>query len=336
MFQKLNQLVPGEIPSCTAKPNLYLHAGTGKTGSSGLQKFLGENYKKLRALGINYPLLYAQAPLDAYPWSGNLTHYTFALFRKQAAKEDLHNTLAEIYNDAVQEDFKTIFSSEDLNWWNPQKIDMFCATLRQFFSINLVFFLRDPLPWSYSAWKQITIFENQLDTFEQFLVNRKLRQIIHPEVWFQNVDNVYLFSYDEHKRELVSTFFTALGIDIIKYFPDADSTFANPSLNASQIAVLQLLHHVPAFPITLCHLLASQYVENAKTYPNDKPDPALAELAIKVQEPMFQFTDQYLDRSKIIKTWPSESPATNPVEVDIDPEDIRISLEVIAQCYISK
>lgn len=318
------------------KPTLYLHGGSGKTGTKGIQRFLGENREKLREIGIDYPLIEGNPPVDKFPWPGNALRIGKSLNTGTITKSELNSIAKKIHSEIPPGITKVVLSDETFNATKPEDIKQFSAAFRKYFKIELIFFLRDPLLWSYSAWKQIVRSVRETRTFEQFLTETKIRQIKFAGFWFANVDNVHLISYDKHKKKIISTFFKHIGIDIDQYFSETNTVTANPSLNTSEVNCLRLFHSVPEFKddLALCHKIANAFIDRVGRKTDAKPDPRLAALAIKNQEPMFKATDPYLDRSEIIRiTGDNATPEGSKAFVGIDPDDVQTVLLVIAQHF---
>lgn len=318
-------------------PTLYVHAGAGKTGTSGIQRFLGINRDKLRESGVEYPIFDTQVPITKFPWAGNIAFYGRDLNLGKVTQEDLNKTAGIILDSIKPGNTKVIVSGESLANTTPANIERFYAAFRPHFDIEFIFFLRDPLPWAYSAWKQVVRTVREPKTFIQFLEKVKIQPILFPEAWFSQAKKVHLLSYDEHKNNLTAAFFSCIGIDITSHFPEVSKVKANLSLTQSEVEMLRVLHTVPELSkdISVCHRLAEALLNKPERKPDTRPDPALAAMAIENLSAMFSVTDKYLHRSKIIRTIPDGAATSNTIiQPSLNPDDVRIALAVVAD-YLS-
>lgn len=341
MFQKMRQVVARQFRNAKGpKPTLFVHAGAGKTGTSGIQRFLGENRSQLRRLGLNYPVFNNSVPVATYPWAGNAAFFGRDLNLGKITQKELDDLACNIFGELKSGTRKVLLSGESLSNATSENIGKFVSAFSRYFEIEVIFFLRDPLPWYYSAWKQIVRTVPEARAFEDFLETRKIQQIVCPQRWFECAQKVHLFSYDEHKKCLLFTFFETMGMDIRQSFPDANTVMANLSLNKSEVDFLRLVHSVPEFAadMSICQEIADKLLHLPNRKPDEKPDPRLAELAIKNLEPMFAVTDQYLNRSEIIRT-----KACSPIrecepaaKTAIDPEYVQLALEVLAGRFVKE
>jgi hypothetical protein len=341
VFQKIRQILARQLRVAKGpKPTLFVHAGSGQTGTSGIQRFLGENHKELWRLGLEYPIFNTSFPGTSFPWAGNAAFFGRDMNLGKITSKSLDDLAYKIRTDTNNGTQKVLFSGESLSNATNENIHKFVSAFSRYFEIEAIFFLRDPLSWYYSAWKQIIRTKPEARTFENFIQTRKIQQIVCPQGWFDYTRKVHLFSYDEHKKDLLSTFFSAMGIDVMRSFPDVNTVTANLSLTKSEADFLRLVQSVPEFAadMSICQKIADRFLHQPNRKPDVKPDPHLAELAIKNMEPMFAVTDQCLHRSRIIKTETCGLPQESGVgaEAPPDPEHVRIALEVLAEHFTGK
>ena len=125
-------------PHADARPQLVLHAGTNKTGSTAIQSFLAAHRQPLREVGVLYP------ELDGDPLSQTLLQKHIGLAHASGDTAPLAETLSQLQHQlATSQATKVILSTEHLfampRAWVPTLLE---AVSPLFASVSLVIYLR--------------------------------------------------------------------------------------------------------------------------------------------------------------------------------------------------
>lgn len=130
---------------------LILHIGAGKTGTSSIQKFLGQNSERLAQEGILVP---SHDMTPTGPVSGQHVWY-FNSLRKYSiddAREKLENDIRTNIAKAKFTPQKVLLSAENLSDRNEWQ-DLF-VNLAKEYKITIVFYVRRQDEYLMSAWQQ--------------------------------------------------------------------------------------------------------------------------------------------------------------------------------------
>ena len=131
------------------KLKLILHAGTPKSGTTSLQFFMDKHQSKLLENGILYPDHYYNVVPPKHQWLVNDL--------LQSNPEKLLNNFETVLSN-VEENTHTIFlSTEGIfnHWWDfPAQSKALLVELNSCFDVTLWVWLRDPLSFAESYYKQ--------------------------------------------------------------------------------------------------------------------------------------------------------------------------------------
>ena len=136
----------------SARPELILHIGRHKCGTSSLQRFLCANDRALEGLGFHYPALHRQ-PYAHHPVAH---HYADSGNLDGAATSEFWNHLAGYP--------RSIVSSEAFQNIDPQRLAPHLAA----FTVTIVAYFREPLDYLYSSYAQRVKAGNTAASFEEY------------------------------------------------------------------------------------------------------------------------------------------------------------------------
>lgn len=136
----------------SAKPELILHIGRHKCGTSSLQRFLCANDRALEELGLHYTVLHRQ------PYA----HHPVAHFYADSGSLD-ETAVAGFWNHLVDHP-RSIVSSEAFQNIDPQRM---VPHLKDF-EVTIVAYFREPLDYLYSSYAQRVKAGNTAATFEEY------------------------------------------------------------------------------------------------------------------------------------------------------------------------
>lgn len=161
------------------KKELVLHIGLHKTGTSAIQKFLGDNHKSLEEQGILYPLGIVPAG-DHNPLAWCLTDERYFPNRREFYVENASvDYWSKLYNVVSRNPAtRIILSGEDFSLIDdPGRLAELCKP----FDTRVIVYLRRQDQYIQSVYNQmVKSYEWSLTkTFEEFLGNHHLGDIIH-------------------------------------------------------------------------------------------------------------------------------------------------------------
>jgi hypothetical protein len=150
---------------------IFLHIGTGKTGTSAIQACLAENMTGLKRQGILYPTHEALAVCGAdLPSSGNGGHVLqYLVPGGRPATLDEAKFLENFAGAMAGPEHTIVVSNEMLEYGDAQKL----AELRDFCSgkaseIKIVYLIRDIAAHAFSAWRQVATHHGYTDSWAEF------------------------------------------------------------------------------------------------------------------------------------------------------------------------
>lgn len=220
----------------TNRPILYLHVGPGKTGTSAIQRWLGDQADKLKAASYLYPV-----PDDLLLFEGNASVLGNILLR-DAGDEDVMRTEIE----AIVDDFdrhvgsagcaNLILSSEYLAGAQKDNLHLFKKIASPHFSIKIILVARHPYPWLWSVWGQFVKRNGERRSFSEFAERAATSYGVHKK-FFDIFEDVILLPYSSDK--IIWYFADAIGLDPDRFGVDAaQSAIVNRSLTEQEIRVL--------------------------------------------------------------------------------------------------
>lgn len=148
--------------------DFIIHVGAGKTGSTSIQQYLKSNFNELKDSSVLYAgLLFNTLELDQ-EWKNNPWIFNESSPADKLIKE------AEVYADyAKSNKINTIILSNE-SFCN--RIDLllpFFSYLKEHYSLNIIYYVRDVYKWSISAYKQWNIkhktYNGNILAFEDYL-----------------------------------------------------------------------------------------------------------------------------------------------------------------------
>ncbi len=190
---------------------LYLHIGTGKTGSSALQSWLSLNAKALRRQGIDYADLAPEAKHGAIS-SGNGYQLLHALRESIEEAERLINTVY-FYSES---NHTAIISSEILQGINPvfiQQISDICE--KNDIEVTIIAYARSIYEKAYSAYLQEVKRNALVDPFSEESVGTNFIRNVNNLKRYSKVfgDRFRVLNYDAVKHDIYSSFAAIVGVD---------------------------------------------------------------------------------------------------------------------------
>ena len=173
------------------KPELYLHIGPHKTGTTYIQKQLVRNQKMLESCGCFYPD-FARSHLwghhDIVSWLANNE-----LDRLVALKDSLSGLIAS--------ESKVILSSEDLSKLSKRNIGRLKSYLNEF-DVKVVFYVRSWGGRIYSSWQERVKFCSS-ETLPEFVANEVLNLHKSNTLNYVNVLTRYSSVFGEQNMRVV-------------------------------------------------------------------------------------------------------------------------------------
>jgi hypothetical protein len=219
---------------------IILHIGHHKTGSTAIQKFLHKNKDKLAQNEILYPYTGS---------NGAVAHHAIRQIIESGDKASI-----EVFRESlVQEshDFSSlVLSSENLSRMKvPGDL---IKTLNFAEEFEIVFYLRDPMDYFMSAYRQRIQATKDFISFEEYIHNRNLRYRELSELWKATSTNLVLGLYERNsliEGDVVKDFLIRTGMPLQSF----ESYEANPSIHG---------------PLLILKLFLNQFPENSKKKSN--------------------------------------------------------------------
>jgi hypothetical protein len=323
-----------------AKPRLYMHIGLTKTGSTALQTFFTKNIPLLNEQGVLYPIVDGN-PINARVWIGNAYTFSQSLYDGEYSPEGITSIAENLYFEALKAKKNILFSCEIFSEISESNIvELLLSSFKKYFSIELIFFVRDPLNWYFSRWKQEFKIRPETRDFATFIEEHPNQCALLP-LWLSLADAVHAFSYEEHKEDLLTPFFSSMEISLPAYPEGAGSqlTLDNRTLTDSELSFFKLFNQIPALAADKdlrSRINAGFLFERKETSPlrYSKPDPGLAPLALERHEDFLKALAPYLPREKILCSHPPNAETASTAS-QLEPEVVRVAFSVLGR-YFSK
>lgn len=219
------------------KPNLLLHIGPGKTGSSAIQAWLSRKSEELARCGFLYP----RPEGEAKEFTGNGQGLAGLLNEPRSVKADrfpevLEKVLVSYRSFADEMRCHTILlSSEFFPTSLRENLELFKQRAELYFNLKVVGFVRDPYWWLWSCWGQSVKRAGMYKDFATYALKEAsvLSETISQFV--SHFDNVQLLVYQAN--ELLKSFTRAIGVPDELVDSDLDKN-VNRSLCRNEIEVL--------------------------------------------------------------------------------------------------
>lgn len=199
-------------------PELIIHAGAGKTGTSLLQVLFARHAEELERAGIIYPRgdLFDEAVAGGIT-SGN--GMAMANYIRSDLPEDWRDkrTFLEHFtrelSSAARQGNHVLYSSEFLAFEPGEKSDSIAATAaRHNFTPRFIYFVRDVDSAAFSVYSQCVKRHGETRSFPEFLDTWRSmdRTRIEEAVNLFGAERVEVYNYSEKREELVEFFFRNL------------------------------------------------------------------------------------------------------------------------------
>lgn len=294
-------------------PDLLLHIGHIKTGSTWLQAGFRENVERLAKLGIRYPRVGGEAKRIDYDRmipTGN--GGVLLEDRRKFARR-----LAKAVPDAAE---TTLFSSELLfNRLAGQRSvgDVVAAARAHGFErVRLLLFTRAPMPLAVSVWQQVVKgWEGEtrdLDTFvtERFDLPRRVADFAD-QVAATDGAELTLHNYDTHREDLLAPVEAWLGLDQ-GTLARPQSQRLNRSLTRSE-AALQVALNRAMGPSE--EVFALRLTSRLPDVPAEPPQisSVTAEAAIARLSPALDRLDELLPEGQVLSRAIPETRTVDPI-----------------------
>lgn len=317
---------------------IYLHIGVTKTGTTALQSFFSKSSDFLLDHGILYPNPDGD-PINDQPWVGNAYTFAESLYSETYDKTEITKCVDSLARLAENEAKDILLSCEAFSSIKSlETVHFICDTISQHFEIVLLAYLRDPLSWAYSIWKQFVKGNCETRDFHSFM-QAYPEQWPHCSAWLSYAETLHVFSYDKHKKDIRTPILQALGIDaaIRNESPTlAGLTTDNRSLSDSELAFFREFNTIDRLA-NAPNLRWDIFLAFLKRQPGPvqctPPDPQYAAEAEAKHEALFQALAPHISREEIILG--SRQPRTeehNKIE-QLNEEEVRIALSVIARNF---
>jgi len=184
---------------------LIFHIGAGKTGTSSIQKTLGNNHQELKKQGIHYlGLMLENAFTQKYPWQKASASEVFHSLTKeetyQQASEILFDTLDQANNHNIH---TLIWSNESFFGRHIKLQDLLIALQAKGIELKIVTYVRRHDSWIRSAYVQWGIshktYNGTIKPFQEWSKTHKanfysslsiLNKVFHNQLIIRNMDTV--------------------------------------------------------------------------------------------------------------------------------------------------
>lgn len=233
--------------------NIYIHAGTPKTGTTTLQFFCDVNQIILESSGIYYPKKYIGTMSPKHQW-------LVSVFMSENY-ELLYEYIESIYNDAKKNTniHSILLSTEGIfnHWWDfSPKAKNMLQILSKYFNISMIIFFRTPISFLDSFYKQnlknhqinnIVAYGHDL-SFQQMYKIKWFRQhldylgFVHELESLIGADKVKVFAYS---NEIIKDFFHYLDV---RLDCKVAKNVARKNLALSE-AVIEMLRVINRYPL---------------------------------------------------------------------------------------
>ncbi len=245
-------------------PELILHAGAGKTGTSLLQVLFARHAEHLERANVVYPrgFLFDEAAAG-YITSGNgvaMANYIrpeleHPIPNKDAFIDELDRQLS------LAEGKHVLYSSEFLAFEPGRKSDSIAATAaRNGYTPRVIYFVRDLGPAAFSTYSQRVKRDGEPRSFSDFIRtwNLTYRDRIEQACTVFGSERVEIYNYDEKREELATFFFqTLLGTD----FTPSENPIVNRSLSSKETEFLRYMNVALASNPRLATFLSDALME---------------------------------------------------------------------------
>ena len=302
-----SEILYDEINNENIKKNkLYVHMGVAKTGSTAIQTFLASHLKELEENNIICPQIFtddvhitkmSQAGGNVSSLTAlhnNITEQNIIVIQNVANKMAEVSRLSGNKNILISSEFFAEYLSES-------GLQLFFNIFGKLFEIECIIYVRDPLSWYFSRWKQVIKEGTEAESFKEY-INSKHDQFRYINTVLSMADNIHIIKYK--KNDVYSEFFRIIGLNI-----DTNNwkgVNINRTLTDSEILLYINFNNsvISANQSLRWGMYGSLCTLTKKKLIFCKPDPALAPLAEQKHEEFFQAIAPYISREDIIEEHP--------------------------------
>lgn len=220
---------------------LFIHLGTGKTGTTAIQEFLLLNREKLIDVGINYCMSGCSGiNHHALCFNYNRISDDFSL----AVKENLKKLAEEI---AASKCTTHVISSEYFPDLTEEEVSYIVDKMSLVCDVNVIIYFRRQDHFLESWFSQIVkagaVNSDIYNLRKRLIDNRIFDYLYHADKWSKiiGVSNVHVRPYEKERflgGDIFSDFLRILGVGSKKHF-DLLNKRSNPSLSREQICFLK-------------------------------------------------------------------------------------------------
>ena len=277
------------------KQKLYLHIGSAKTGSTALQNFLATHIIDLYDHNIIYPQIFKNEPI--LDFGGNA--YSFA---KMLIEDNTNiNMVKNIASKMAQVSFSLkkdmLISCEMFGDEMPEdKVAILFNIFKKYFKIECIIYVRDPLSWYFSRWKQDIKAIKEIRSIKKYILEHN-NQIPYINIWIKYSDNIHIIPYEKNKKDIYSPVLKIINAEI----KDRPETFTNINRTLTDFELLTFLTLNNNDAITqdlIWQVYGLVWTQDKSAI--SRPDPVLAPLADQRHEEFFQAISPYISREEII------------------------------------
>lgn len=219
------------------KRKLFIHIGTGKTGTTALQMFLCQNKNQLLKHGYKYADSYLE----------NFNHHGLCVNACQLNEDEIKHRLDTLANEIINLDKNMIISSEYFPGLSTDDIKLYCDILSVKCDVHVVVYFRRQDEFL-EAWfnqvvksgelkREIKQLKQEIEDIGAF----DYYQLANKWAEFVGVNNVHVRPYEKQQwfnGKIESDFLYTIGIHSVNDFAISDAP-VNVSWSRDQILLMQ-------------------------------------------------------------------------------------------------
>lgn len=198
---------------------LLVHIGTGKTGTSSIQKTLQENQPELQRQGVNYWGMWLEyAPVHIHGWQRRGAGYNQFWNKEQNVfDKQVYEVLYASINQSIENGiFRAIWSSESIFDHNERLIPVLLKLVSLGVRIRIVVYFRNPASWAQSAYVQWGIkhktYSGPIKTFDEWAGTARADFSAKLAPWLDSFECVHVRNFDS-QSDVVTDFLSVVGIE---------------------------------------------------------------------------------------------------------------------------
>ena len=298
----------------THAKNLIFHAGIGKTGTSALQHALFSLKSELKSNSIYFPTDHLRPKLVEEATNGKINSGNLVgpIGAKSSDSESVKGIKYII--DGSPRDCETIVFSNEGFFRRIHKSHLLQAMLKELdqeYNLSLIFCVRDIIDHTVSGYIQRVKRHGEINTFEQFLKNRKYinKGFFQLKPTLQALENMKIkfkvYNYTAHKKNITQFLLKQIGAndDLISSYDQAK--IVNRSLSYAEI-IFQIAVNRYALKSKCDNFKSGHFCDIVvDTIANDKKAciyPSLDSYTkiIKANEQFISFFNQYLTEPEVL------------------------------------